>query len=410
MKAEIISVGTELLLGFIVDTNANWIATELSLLGIDCYHINQVGDNAGRLQTTLQQATKRSDLVILSGGLGPTEDDLTREAVCEWAQEKPEVDVTVLEQVRQVFSRRNIEMPQSNLKQAWKIPSAVVLENPIGTAPGWWVEKNGCVVVIMPGVPSEMKQMWTSQVVPKLKTKVEAEGGKRVLAHRIFKVLGLGESAIEERLKSLLAQTNPSIATYAKQDGVHVRTSASADTLEKANTLLDSFELTVREALGELIYAIEPISLAGTVQSILSSQSRRLVGVEVGTSGALSGLLFSGSQARASDSVFMACYAAHPSFLDEKSKDPWASILANVNLKENDVLLISCLPESQGSAGIFVWRASIRYHLKEQPKGGKSKAVIDWSSTYTGSEQQAGLKVATEALNQVRLFWQHKKA
>jgi nicotinamide-nucleotide amidase len=401
MKAEIISVGTELLLGFIVDTNANWLATELSLLGIDCYHINQVGDNAARLQTTLQQATRRSDLVILSGGLGPTEDDLTREAVCEWTQETPVVDTLLLEQVRQIFVRRQIDMPESNFKQAWKIASATILENPIGTAPGWWVEKNGCVVVTMPGVPSEMKRMWTEQVIPKLQTKLE----KRVLVHRIFKVLGLGESAIEERLKSVLSQKNPSIATYAKQDGVHVRTSASADNLQEANTLLDSFEPTVRQALGDLIYAIEPTSLSETVQSLMAPLGRSLVGVEVGTSGALAGLFFTGSHVHQPDRVFLACYAAHRSFFNEKAKDPWASILLNVNRNENDVLLVCCVPDQSTTANrSAAWRVGFRLYVKE-----KKKSVLDWSSVYTGSEQQAGLRVATEALNQVRLFWQSKK-
>ncbi|MDP2727114.1 MAG: competence/damage-inducible protein A, partial [Dehalococcoidia bacterium] len=156
MKSEIVSVGTELLLGEIVDTNAAFLAQQLSLLGIDLYWISQVGDNRARLLEVLQRAWGRSDLILVTGGLGPTDDDLTREAIADLVGEEMKVDPGLEKWLRQSFSHMGLGMPLSNLKQATLVPSAQSVPNPFGTAPGWWLEKDGRVIVAMPGVPREM--------------------------------------------------------------------------------------------------------------------------------------------------------------------------------------------------------------------------------------------------------------
>src|SRR5438105_3264358 len=161
MRAEIVSIGTELLLGTITDTNASYLAQRLAALGIDCFYISQVGDNIGRLVETLRRGWKRSDLLVTTGGLGPTGDDLTREAISNMLDERMEVDPALESELRAFFQRRGLEMPSANLKQATLIPSAQTLPNPVGTAPGWWVTREGLlhagdrgshIIVAMPGV------------------------------------------------------------------------------------------------------------------------------------------------------------------------------------------------------------------------------------------------------------------
>ncbi|MBI2320884.1 MAG: CinA family nicotinamide mononucleotide deamidase-related protein, partial [Chloroflexi bacterium] len=224
MRAEIVSVGTELLLGQIVDTNAAWLAERLAPLGIDVYWISQVGDNLGRLVEVVRRAWERSDLTIATGGLGPTEDDLTREAIAALLGEDMRVVPELEAELRGFFTRRGLPMPERNVKQATLVPSARVLHNPIGTAPGWWVEREGRVIVAMPGVPHEMRRMWQEEVMPHLRQRM----GSAAIVSRTLKVLGPGESAVEEMVRHLIASANPTLATYAKPDGVYVRVTAKA--------------------------------------------------------------------------------------------------------------------------------------------------------------------------------------
>ncbi|MGH2350500.1 MAG: CinA family nicotinamide mononucleotide deamidase-related protein [Chloroflexota bacterium] len=285
MRAEIVSVGTELLLGHITDTNASWLAQQLSQLGIDCFYISQLGDNLGRLTDHLRRAWARSDLIVITGGVGPTEDDLTREAISAVLQEPMVVQPDLEVELRAFFARRGVAMPESNVKQATLIESARVLTNPIGTAPGWWVERDGRMIVAMPGVPGEMFRMWEHEVVPKLR---QRQGGSVILT-RTFKVIGLGESAVEELIKPLLAQTNPTIATYAKADGVHVRTSAKAAGMDEAQALLDTLEERVRETLGRAIYGLDADSLATVGAALLERLNLTVATAEEFTGGLIAG-------------------------------------------------------------------------------------------------------------------------
>src|ERR1700693_1341896 len=238
MRAEIISCGTELLLGHITDTNATYLAQSLASLGIDLYFVSEVGDNQGRIVETLRRAWERSDMVIITGGLGPTEDDLARESISAMLGETMGVDPVLEAELRAMFAARNITMPERNIKQATLIPSAQALPNPRGTAPGWWVEKYGHIIVAMPGVPREMYYMWENEVVPRLKPYT---GG--LIFTRILRVSGLGESAVEERLDALLHSNNPPIAPYAKSDAIDVRLTAKADSNEEAERKVSETEV-----------------------------------------------------------------------------------------------------------------------------------------------------------------------
>ena len=287
MRAEIISIGTELLLGQITDTNASYLAARLPALGIRLYHISQVGDNQERLVGALRQAWGRADLIILTGGLGPTQDDLTREAIAELVGEQMVVQAALERDLRAFFAGRGITMPESNVKQATLIPSARVLPNPVGTAPGWWVENDGHIVVAMPGVPSEMYRMWTNEAVPRLREHTRGE----VILTRTLKVLGLGESTVEERLLDLIPLHNPTVATYAKADGIHVRITVLGTSEEDAARLLRPVEERARAILDGYIYGTDDESLASHVAALLLQRSLSLGSAETTSRGALAAAL-----------------------------------------------------------------------------------------------------------------------
>lgn len=295
MKAEILSIGTELLLGQITDTNASWLAQQLPLLGIDLYFISQVGDNRGRLTETLGRAHSRADLVICTGGLGPTEDDLTREAISDLLGEPMEVQPELAATLREFFQQRGVaQMPERNIKQATLIRSAQVLNNPVGTAPGWWVEHEGGIIACMPGVPHEMKTMWEQQIVPRLRERLQGE----VILSRTLKILGKGESAVEEMVHDYISSTNPTLATYAKNDGIHLRITSKADDEAIARDHIFEMEIKLRERLGTLVYGQDDETLEDVLSVMLQDRNLTLAVVEAGTGGIVSALL-----SEAADSV-----------------------------------------------------------------------------------------------------------
>ena len=278
------SVGTELLLGQIIDTNAAYLAQYLSQLGVDLYWQATVGDNLGRLTDELRRAWDRADLIVMTGGVGPTDDDLTREAIASLLGEQMAVDAGLEATLRGWFGRRGQGMPERNLKQATLIPSAETLSNPIGTAPGWWVERDGRIVVAMPGVPVEMRKMWEEQAVPRLQSRLP-QGG--IILSRTLKCIGIGESAVEELVRPLIASPNPTLATYAKQDGVHLRVTAKAHTRGEAEAAIAAFEPQVRALAGDFVYGVDEETLAEVVGKHLQARGLSLATMESVTGGLL---------------------------------------------------------------------------------------------------------------------------
>ena len=283
MRAEIISCGTELLLGHITDTNATYLAQSLSALGIDLYFVSQVGDNQGRIVETLRRAWERSNLIIMTGGLGPTEDDLARESISALLGETMQVDPKLEAELRDIFTRRNVRMPERNVKQATLIPSAQALPNPLGTAPGWWVEKDEHIIIAMPGVPREMYRMWEQEAIPRLHPYT---GG--LIFTRILRVWGLGESAVEERIDALLHSNNPTIATYARSDAIDVRITAKASTGEEAERLVAGMEAQARQLLGHHVFGVDKDTLQSVVGRYLTARNQTLAVMESLTGGRLS--------------------------------------------------------------------------------------------------------------------------
>ncbi len=287
MKAEIISIGTELLLGDIVDTNSAYLASQLPLLGIDLNFMCTVGDNQGRLIETLKQAWQRSDIIITTGGLGPTEDDITRESIAQFLGEELSIDYILVEKFEELFRYFKREMPPSNVKQAMVIPSAEIVPNPRGTAPGWWVKNGNRLIITMPGPPREMELMWTNEIVPRLQ-KMSSDA---VIVSRTLKTFGLTEAEVDERSSRFLSSTNPTVGTYAKIDGVYLRITAKARTLNKAKKLIDEKDKDIRGILHDYVWGTDSDTLEGIIGNLLSSKKLTLATLESYTGGSLANVI-----------------------------------------------------------------------------------------------------------------------
>lgn len=281
--AEILSIGTELLVGEIVDTNAAWLAARLPPLGITLRWVTQVGDDMGDLTYAFRQALGRSQVIITTGGLGPTADDLTREAVAEVLGEPLRVDEALLAQLTAYFQRRGVAMAPSNIKQATLIPSATPLPNPRGTAPGWWVERDGRIIVCMPGVPHEMEHMWQNEVVPRLRQRVRGI----VILTRTIKTFGMPEGSVGEQIKDLFGKENPYLGIYAKPDGIHLRLIARAPTQRDALALIQPVEEEIRRRLEPIIWGVDTETPEQQVGAILKERGWSLAVMESCTGGLL---------------------------------------------------------------------------------------------------------------------------
>jgi nicotinamide-nucleotide amidase len=289
MRAYVLSIGSELIGGHLTDTNATFLAQELAAKGIELLHVVQVGDDLDRLTRTLAAAVDEADLVICTGGIGPTDDDLTREAICALAGETPLVDEGIVAGIREFFSQRGLEMPERNAKQAWVIPSAEVLPNPIGTAPGWLARIDHTIVVAMPGVPREMVRMWREQALPRISDHLTG----RVYRSANLRTLGIGESAVSQLLDELTRRPQPYVGTYAKDDGVHVRVTASADDPARAERDLAETLAEVRRRLGDHVYADDDRSLAQVLLEALGERRLTIGIAESGTGSRFGSLLLS---------------------------------------------------------------------------------------------------------------------
>jgi competence/damage-inducible protein CinA-like protein len=284
MRAEIVAVGTELLLGQIADTNAQWMSEQLAAIGVDVTHHQAVGDNLERIVDTLRLAASRADAVLVCGGLGPTEDDITRDAVAVLA-DRPLVFHDELEaMLRQKFTRWSSggTMPESNLRQAYIPDGARWIVPDRGTAPGLIVDlPDGARLYSVPGVPDEMREMMTETILPELR---ERSGG--AIVSRVLRVAGLGESAVAERLADLFAaSTNPSVAYLASMGEVKVRLTAKAATAAVAEGLVEPLAVEVRARLGDLVFSTADESLEQAVLRLLIEQGRTIACAESLTGG-----------------------------------------------------------------------------------------------------------------------------
>ena len=292
MKAEIIPVGTEILLGNIIDTNSSFLANQLPLLGIDLYFISTVGDNPKRLVDTLKQAWKRADLIITTGGLGPTQDDITREAIGKLVDEELKVDDKLWQELQDMFRRYLREIPESNIRQATVIPSAQIIPNRMGTAPGWWVEKDDHIIIALPGPTDEMKLMWQEGVLPKLEQSITG----KVILSRTIKTFRLAEAKVDELVAHLSKQPNPTLATYINPDGVYLRITAKANERTEAQHLISQSEEQIRTILSSYIWGVDDDTLDSVIGDLLRAKNLSLATMESCTEGLLCSTIASGRE------------------------------------------------------------------------------------------------------------------
>lgn len=288
MTVELISVGTEILLGNIVNTNAAYLAEQCAGLGLSCYYQSVVGDNEERLTLTLKSAMERSDIVICSGGLGPTEDDLTKEVTAKACGLELVTDEGWRERIAEFFALRGSTPTENNWKQALVPEGAVVLYNPNGTAPGLIIERDDVRVILLPGPPGELIPLFAEQVKPYLEKLTPG-----VIYSQTVKICGLGESMVETQVKDLIdAQSNPTLATYAKTGEVHIRVTASAGDAKEAKKLTKPVVKELKARFGENIYtAEEDVTLEKAVEELLLANGLTLTCAESCTGGLLSARL-----------------------------------------------------------------------------------------------------------------------
>lgn len=288
MKVELICVGTEILLGNIVNTNAAYLSEKCAELGLSCYFQTVVGDNEERLSQVLETAVGRSDIVILSGGLGPTEDDLTKETAVKVCGRQLYLHEPSREAIGNYFAERGIEPTDNNWKQAMLPEGAIVLENHNGTAPGAIIETDRARVILLPGPPNELYPMFEESVAPYL-----ASLNSQVISSTTVKICGVGESKAETMVKDLIdTQTNPTIATYAKTGEVHIRVTAGAEDKKSAAKLIKPVVKELKARFGNHVYTTdESVTLEKSVADLLLANGLTITCAESCTGGLLSARL-----------------------------------------------------------------------------------------------------------------------
>ncbi|MGO1044233.1 competence/damage-inducible protein A [Clostridioides difficile] len=273
MKAEIISVGTEILLGDIVNTNSQFLAKELAALGIEVYHQSTVGDNKQRLLECFDESLKRSDLVITTGGLGPTGDDMTKETAAEYFGQELELHKPSLEVLESFFTKTGKKMAENNMKQVYFPKDAIVLKNNNGTAPGAILKKDDKSIIVLPGPPREMKAMFNESVKPYLQ-----QFTKEMLVSKTLRLYGIGESNLELEILDIIdEQTNPTVALYAKELEVTIRITAKAENEELAFELIKPVEEKIKGRVGKYVYTEGDISVSEGESALEDAVSKLLV-------------------------------------------------------------------------------------------------------------------------------------
>lgn len=281
MIVEIISIGTEILLGDIVDTNSQYLAGKLTDYGFDILFINSVGDNKERIYESIKQAVKRSDIVITTGGLGPTADDITREIISDVAGKKLQLNSVLLKELEDLFKQRNYKMTKNNKKQAYLPDDASSLKNELGTAAGILLEMDDYTIIAMPGVPREMKNIFENEVIPYLKRK-----NTNIIRSKILNFFSVGESSLEMKIKDILdRQKNPTLALLAGTAEVKLRITAKGNSEEEVFKLIEGAEKEIRERVGEYIYGTDDRGFPKIVGEMLSEKKLTISLAESCTAG-----------------------------------------------------------------------------------------------------------------------------
>ncbi len=321
LTAELLSIGSELTVGETRDTNAGELARSLTEMGVRVTRLTALPDDLATVTDAFRAGLARVDLIVSTGGLGPTPDDLTRESIAAAVGETPAIDAELEAWLRELWQRRGMPFLDLNLKQAWLLPSAVALPNPNGTAPGWFVRRpDGRVVIALPGPPREMRPMWADHATPLLRS----AGLGADVASRTYRLTGIGESQVADTLgEALLRAPNPIVATYARVEAVDVRISAVGDGIRSAETMVDAAAATVLERLADHVWATGETTWSQAIGTALEARGWTLGVVEIGTGGSVSTLLGDVPWLRFDEALAADAPAAtaHPGGLDDGADD-----------------------------------------------------------------------------------------
>jgi nicotinamide-nucleotide amidase len=315
MKAEVVAIGSELLLGQIIDTNSSYIARALTGLGIELVRTATVGDDLERIAQAIREAIARSPIVITTGGLGPTEDDLTRESIARVTQRPLVFQPFLMDQIEAIFKRRGFRMSENNRRQAFIPEGAIPIENPKGTAPGFIVEGSDYATISIPGVPSEMIYLMEHAVLPYLRQRFPIE--RRVIRYKTLRACGLGESGIGLQIQDLMKESrNPTVGTLASVGDIKIRISAKAESPEEASEMIGKMESEIRRRLGTLIYGVDEETLHGKVAEALERLKLSLSVAETFTGGLVSHKITSTGISALVQSYILSSDASQKEFID----------------------------------------------------------------------------------------------
>ena len=380
MKAEIISIGTEILLGEIVDTNSTYIAKALRNIGVSLFYMTTVGDNLERITTAISDGLNRSDLIITTGGLGPTVDDVTRNGVATATNRELEFHQSLLDQIADRFEKFGVRMSKNNRQQAFVPKGSIILENEVGTAPCYIVESERGIVISLPGVPREMKYLMVNKVIPYLQ---EKEGVGRVIKALVLKTAGIGESHLDEKIGDLMTHTNPTVGLAAHIGQTDIRITALADSEPEADKLIADMEAKIRTRVGTYIYGEGDYPLANAFVAMLQEKGVNFTTLEIGTEGSLKEKL---KAVEGHESVLK-----HPTVLerlDDQSTVDDIDTVTNSVLKMADTLrhqyavdFCIAIYTQHGHTAIII-ASDIRDMIRTYTFGGNATQAAEWTPNW----------------------------
>lgn len=380
MNAELIMIGTELLLGQIIDTNASYMGEKLSEIGVDVYRKITVGDNQSRIVNVIKESITRCDVIICSGGLGPTVDDMTRESVAEATDSPLVYHPELYQKIFERLEKRGVKVSENNKKQAFLPKGSIPIHNPVGTAPGFIKEYNSKYIICLPGVPFELKPMFEETVIPFLCQKF---GIQNRLYIRVLKVYGLGESRIDYKLGDLLYSSSPTIGLLASPECVRIRLAVKESSHEKANQILDEMENKIHQCLPGLVLSGEDYSLEKALDKLLTDLNKHITIIDAQTAGMI---IYRLIQSKAERFV---CGEVLPAVKNEQDLEKLFDLRKEYLLKFPFAYNLIIYPD-------------LNKHTTCVSLSGNETEEIHWELPFYGQEERDRVRISVISLERIR--------